>query len=62
MELCKLCFNLIFCGDYNICYELIDIYDLVCNVINSGFLFEEWEWMICFLLVGFIDFFCMFYF
>jgi len=33
--------NLIICGDYNICYESIDIHDPIRNKTVSGFLPEE---------------------
>ncbi|MBQ0113889.1 MAG: exodeoxyribonuclease III [Bacteroidales bacterium] len=55
VELQKQIPNIIFCGDYNICHEAIDIHDPKGNAKNSGFLPEEREWMTRFLDAGFTD-------
>lgn len=47
--------NLIICGDYNICHQVIDIHDPIRNKNVSGFLPEEREWLDNFLKAGFID-------
>lgn len=57
-ELCKERLNLVVVGDYNIVYNELDIYDLVCNKKIFGFLFEEWAWMDKWLESGFVDVFC----
>ncbi|MBQ9311861.1 MAG: exodeoxyribonuclease III [Bacteroidales bacterium] len=55
VELQKQIPNIIFCGDYNICHEAIDIHDPKGNAKNSGFLPEERQWMTEFLEAGFTD-------
>jgi len=52
--------NLIICGDYNICHEVIDIHDPIRNAKVSGFLPEERAWLDKFINNGFIDSFRMF--
>ena len=47
--------NLIICGDYNICHEVIDIHDPIRNRTVSGFLPEERAWLDGFMKTGFID-------
>lgn len=47
--------NIVWCGDYNIAHEEIDIHDPKGNAKNSGFLPEERQWMTDFLSAGFID-------
>ena len=47
--------NLVICGDYNICHEVIDIHDPIRNKNVSGFLPEERAWMGQFLKNGFVD-------
>ncbi|WP_185874019.1 exodeoxyribonuclease III [Blattabacterium cuenoti] len=48
--------NLIICGDYNICYKRIDIYDPIKYQEISGFLPEERKWLGTFLQkLDFID-------
>ncbi len=46
--------NLVFCGDYNICHEEIDIHNPKMKGV-SGFLPEERAWMSDFINSGFID-------
>ena len=55
LELKKSIPNLIICGDYNICHEIIDIHDPIRNVKISGFLPEERSWITNFMNLGFID-------
>jgi exodeoxyribonuclease-3 len=47
--------NLVICGDYNICHEVIDIHDPVRLKNVSGFLPEERKWIDDFMKSGFID-------
>ena len=47
--------NLVIGGDYNICYEAIDIHDPVRNKKVSGFLPEERAWLDAFMKSGFVD-------
>jgi exodeoxyribonuclease III len=47
--------NLIICGDYNICHEVIDIHDPIRNATVSGFLPVERAWLDRFMKNGFID-------
>lgn len=47
--------NLIICGDYNICHEVIDIHDPVRLKTTSGFLPEERQWIDIFMKNGFVD-------
>jgi exodeoxyribonuclease-3 len=47
--------NLVICGDYNICHQVIDIHDPVRNKNVSGFLPEERAWLDTFINSGFID-------
>ena len=47
--------NLIICGDYNICYEEIDIHNPKGLKNVSGFLPVEREWIGAFIDSGFID-------
>ena len=55
LELKKSIPNLIICGDYNICHEMIDIHDPIRNAKISGFLPEERSWITNFMNLGFID-------
>tara|TARA_B100000768_G_scaffold135335_1_gene126126 strand:+ start:5995 stop:6759 length:765 start_codon:yes stop_codon:yes gene_type:complete len=55
VELKKSVPNLIICGDYNICHEMIDIHDPIRNAKISGFLPEERSWITDFMNLGFID-------
>ncbi|MFY7810197.1 MAG: exodeoxyribonuclease III [Flavobacterium sp.] len=54
-ELKKEIYNLVICGDYNICHQAIDIHDPVRNANVSGYLPQEREWLGTFLNVGFTD-------
>ena len=47
--------NLVICGDYNICHQVIDIHDPVRNKNVSGFLPKERTWLDTFINSGFID-------
>jgi exodeoxyribonuclease-3 len=47
--------NLVICGDYNICHQVIDIHDPIRNANVSGFLPVEREWIGNFMDSGFID-------
>lgn len=47
--------NLVICGDYNICHQVIDIHDPIRNANVSGFLPVEREWLDNFMKSGFID-------
>ncbi len=47
--------NLVICGDYNICHEVIDIHDPVRLKNVSGFLPVEREWIGNFIDSGFVD-------
>ena len=47
--------NLVICGDYNICHEVIDIHDPIRNQTVSGFLPQERAWLDTFMKSGFID-------
>ena len=54
-KLKKIIPNLIISGDYNICYQAIDIHNPKVNKNSSGFLPEEREWVSQFIDSGFID-------
>jgi exodeoxyribonuclease III len=47
--------DLIFCGDFNIAHQKIDLKNWRSNQKNSGFLPEERAWLDSFLDVGFLD-------
>lgn len=47
--------NLVVCGDYNICHEVIDIHNPKGNEKTSGFLPEERAWLDGFMKTGMID-------
>ncbi len=53
-ELRKTIPNLVICGDYNICHEVIDIHNPKMKGV-SGFLPEERKWIGDFIDSGFID-------
>jgi exodeoxyribonuclease-3 len=46
---------LVFCGDFNIAHQKIDLKNWRSNQKNSGFLPEERAWLDAFLAVGFHD-------
>ncbi len=45
----------IFCGDFNICHEAIDLHNPKSNQKSPGFTVEEREWFSSFLKLGFVD-------
>ena len=47
--------ELVFCGDFNIAHQKIDLKNWRSNQKNSGFLPEERAWLDAFLAVGFHD-------
>lgn len=47
----------LFCGDFNICHEEIDIHNPKQNKNTSGFLKEERDWVTSFLDLGYEDVF-----
>jgi exodeoxyribonuclease III len=47
--------QLIFCGDFNVAHQQIDLKNWRSNQKNSGFLPEEREWLTDFLSLGFHD-------
>jgi exodeoxyribonuclease-3 len=47
--------DLLFCGDFNIAHQKIDLKNWRSNQKNSGFLPEERAWLDTFLEVGFLD-------
>jgi exodeoxyribonuclease-3 len=47
--------ELVFCGDFNIAHQKIDLKNWRSNQKNSGFLPEERAWLDAFLDVGFHD-------
>lgn len=49
--------GIIFCGDFNICHEEIDIHNPDKQHNNSGFLADERQWITDFLSLGFEDVF-----
>jgi len=49
--------EMVFCGDFNICHEAIDIHNPDKQNNTSGFLPEEREWVTKFLEVGYEDVF-----
>lgn len=53
--------NIVFCGDYNICHQAIDIHDPKGNANHSGFLPEERQWIGNFIESGFTDSFRFIY-
>ena len=55
LDLKKIIPNLVISGDYNICFEPIDIHNPIANKNSSGFLPEERAWMGIFMSNGFID-------
>ncbi len=46
---------IIICGDFNVAHQEIDLANPKNNVGNSGFTYEEREWMDKFLKAGFVD-------
>ena len=47
--------NIVICGDYNICHQVIDIHDPIRNANVSGFLPVERQWLDGFMKNGFVD-------
>lgn len=54
-ELVAAGFNVVLCGDYNVCHKEIDIANPKTNVTHAGFLPEERAWMDQFINAGYID-------
>ena len=54
-ELVAAGFNIVLCGDYNVCHKEIDIANPKTNTKHAGFLPEEREWMEHFISSGYID-------
>ncbi len=54
-ELVKFGFNIVLCGDYNVCHKEIDIANPKANTKHAGFLIEERNWMDSFINSGYVD-------
>lgn len=48
-------FNIVLCGDYNVCHKEIDIANPKNNTKHAGFLPEERNWMDTFINSGYVD-------
>ncbi len=59
-DLVKDGFNIVLCGDYNVCHKEIDIANPKNNTKHAGFLPEEREWMDSFINAGYVDSFRQF--
>lgn len=53
-------FNVVLCGDYNVCHKEIDIANPKTNTKHAGFLPEERAWMEKFINAGYVDSFRQF--
>lgn len=59
-ELVSSGFDIVLCGDYNVCHKEIDIANPKANVTHAGFLPEERAWMDKFINSGYVDSFRQF--
>ncbi len=59
-ELVAAGFNIVLCGDYNVCHKPIDIANPKANEKHAGYLQEERDWMESFINAGYIDSFRQF--
>lgn len=59
-ELVAAGFNIVLCGDYNVCHKEIDIANPKANTKHAGFLPEERDWMESFITAGYVDSFRQF--